>query len=192
MALVTTVLCLLIGYPFAYLVSRYRAAVKPYLIFLVIVPFWTNSLVRTYAMKLLIATNGLVNQALLGFGLDRRTPAHALHRRRGHCGTGVYTAAVHDPAAVCDLRTTAQRSAGGLRRSRRRALADVLSRGAAADHARHHRRFHVGVAAGGRHVLCRRRARRREESAHRQHRQEPVSGCTRLAVRRRREPAAHR
>jgi len=69
MALVTTVLCLLIGYPFAYLVSRYRAAVKPYLIFLVIVPFWTNSLVRTYAMKLLIASNGLVNQALLGLGL---------------------------------------------------------------------------------------------------------------------------
>jgi len=68
MALVTTVLCLLIGYPFAYLVSRYRAAVKPYLIFLVIVPFWTNSLVRTYAMKLLIATNGLINQALLGLG----------------------------------------------------------------------------------------------------------------------------
>jgi spermidine/putrescine transport system permease protein len=68
MALVTTVLCLLIGYPFAYLVSRYRATVKPYLIFLVIVPFWTNSLVRTYAMKLLIATNGLVNQALLGLG----------------------------------------------------------------------------------------------------------------------------
>jgi len=65
MALVTTVLCLLIGYPFAYLVSRYRATMKPYLIFLVIVPFWTNSLVRTYAMKLLIATNGLVNQALL-------------------------------------------------------------------------------------------------------------------------------
>ncbi len=68
MALVTTVLCLLIGYPFAYLVSRYRAAMKPYLIFLVIVPFWTNSLVRTYAMKLLIATNGLVNQALLALG----------------------------------------------------------------------------------------------------------------------------
>jgi spermidine/putrescine transport system permease protein len=62
-------LCLFIGYPFAYLVSRYRAAMKPYLIFLVIVPFWTNSLVRTYAMKLLIATNGLVNQALLGLGL---------------------------------------------------------------------------------------------------------------------------
>jgi spermidine/putrescine transport system permease protein len=69
MALVTTVLCLIIGYPFAYVISRFRASIKPYLIFLVIVPFWTNSLVRTYAMKLLLATNGLVNQALLGLGL---------------------------------------------------------------------------------------------------------------------------
>jgi spermidine/putrescine transport system permease protein len=68
MAVVTTLLCLLVGYPFAYLLSRLRDSVKPYLLFLVIVPFWTNSLVRTYAMKLLIATNGLVNQTLLGLG----------------------------------------------------------------------------------------------------------------------------
>jgi spermidine/putrescine transport system permease protein len=68
MAVVTTLLCLLIGYPFAYLLSRVRSSVKPYLLFLVIVPFWTNSLVRTYAMKLLISTNGLVNQAMLTLG----------------------------------------------------------------------------------------------------------------------------
>jgi spermidine/putrescine transport system permease protein len=68
MAVVTTLLCLLVGYPFAYLLSRLTDAVKPYLLFLVIVPFWTNSLVRTYAMKLLISTNGLVNQTLLGMG----------------------------------------------------------------------------------------------------------------------------
>jgi len=52
MAVVTTLLCLLVGYPFAYLISRLRNSLKPYLLFLVIVPFWTNSLVRTYAMKL--------------------------------------------------------------------------------------------------------------------------------------------
>ena len=68
MAVVTTLLCLLIGYPFAYLLSRLRNSLKPYLLFLVIVPFWTNSLVRTYAMKQLISTNGLVNQALLSLG----------------------------------------------------------------------------------------------------------------------------
>lgn len=69
MAVTTTLVCLLIGYPFAYAVSRLPARVKPLLIFLVILPFWTNSLVRTYAMKLLLATNGLTNQALLGLGI---------------------------------------------------------------------------------------------------------------------------
>lgn len=69
MAAVTTVVCLLLGYPFAFAVSRFPARVKPLLIFLVIVPFWTNSLVRTYAMKLLLSTNGLVNDLLLALGL---------------------------------------------------------------------------------------------------------------------------
>jgi spermidine/putrescine transport system permease protein len=69
MALTTTLVCLLIGYPFAYAVSRLPARIKPLLIFLVILPFWTNSLVRTYAMKLLLATNGLTNQALLALGV---------------------------------------------------------------------------------------------------------------------------
>ncbi|KPK36905.1 MAG: spermidine/putrescine ABC transporter permease [Gammaproteobacteria bacterium SG8_47] len=69
MALVTTGLCLLIGYPFAYIVSRLPQRHKPLLIFLVILPFWTNSLVRTYAMKLLLSANGLINQFLLGVGV---------------------------------------------------------------------------------------------------------------------------
>ena len=46
MALTTTLVCLLIGYPFAYAVSRLPARIKPLLIFLVILPFWTNSLVN--------------------------------------------------------------------------------------------------------------------------------------------------
>jgi spermidine/putrescine transport system permease protein len=68
-ALATTLACLALGYPFAYALSRLPTRLKPLLVFLVILPFWTNSLVRTYAMKLLLATNGLVNQALLGLGL---------------------------------------------------------------------------------------------------------------------------
>ncbi|MGE0372724.1 MAG: spermidine/putrescine ABC transporter permease PotB [Gammaproteobacteria bacterium] len=69
MAAVTTAVCLLLGYPFAFAVSRFPARVKPLLLFLVIVPFWTNSLVRTYAVKLLLSTNGLVNDTLLALGL---------------------------------------------------------------------------------------------------------------------------
>ena len=50
MASITTLVCLLIGYPFAWALSRVAKDRQLLLIFLLIVPFWTNSLVRTYAL----------------------------------------------------------------------------------------------------------------------------------------------
>lgn len=69
MAGITTVICLLFGYPFAWLVSKVRARWQPLLMLLLILPFWTNSLVRTYALKLLFANNGLINQLLIKLGI---------------------------------------------------------------------------------------------------------------------------
>lgn len=69
MASVTTLVCLLIGYPFAWALSRVGKPRQVLLIFLLIVPFWTNSLVRTYALKLILATNGLLNSALMSLGM---------------------------------------------------------------------------------------------------------------------------
>ncbi|WP_131668441.1 spermidine/putrescine ABC transporter permease PotB [Psychrobacter pygoscelis] len=69
MAGITTILCLLFGYPFAWLVSKAKARWQPLLMMLLILPFWTNSLVRTYALKLLFANNGLINKLLLSIGL---------------------------------------------------------------------------------------------------------------------------
>ncbi|PCM44343.1 spermidine/putrescine ABC transporter permease PotB [Marinobacter sp. ANT_B65] len=68
MATMTTLACLLIGYPFAWALSRVEKRRQMLLIFLLIVPFWTNSLVRTYALKLILATNGLLNSALMSLG----------------------------------------------------------------------------------------------------------------------------
>ncbi|HNW77964.1 MAG TPA: spermidine/putrescine ABC transporter permease PotB [Candidatus Competibacteraceae bacterium] len=68
LAALTTVLCLLIGYPFAYLLAQAPARRRALLLLLVIIPFWTSSLVRTYAMVILLKTNGLINQMLLGLG----------------------------------------------------------------------------------------------------------------------------
>lgn len=68
MAGIATTLCLLIGYPYAWITAR---AAKPWrylLLLLVIVPFWTNSLIRTYAIKLILATNGALNTSLLTLG----------------------------------------------------------------------------------------------------------------------------
>lgn len=69
MALLTTMFCLLLGYPFALALSRMRKSVRQILLMLVIIPFWTNSLIRAYAIKAIIATNGLMNTALKALGL---------------------------------------------------------------------------------------------------------------------------
>jgi spermidine/putrescine transport system permease protein len=67
-ATLTTVICLMIGYPFAWALSKVQKRRQMLLIFLLIIPFWTNSLVRVYALKLILATNGLLNSALLWMG----------------------------------------------------------------------------------------------------------------------------
>ncbi|MBO6198579.1 MAG: spermidine/putrescine ABC transporter permease PotB, partial [Psychrobacter sp.] len=69
MAGITTVICLLLGYPFAWFVSRVDKRWQPLLMLMLILPFWTNSLVRTYALKLLFASNGLINKSLLTLGI---------------------------------------------------------------------------------------------------------------------------
>jgi spermidine/putrescine transport system permease protein len=65
----TTAICLVLGYPFAYIVAKLPGVWRGVLLFLMIVPFWTNSLIRTYAIKLILGNKGLVNAALLGAGL---------------------------------------------------------------------------------------------------------------------------
>lgn len=69
MAIVATILCLIIGYPFAYIVAKMPEKWRPIMLFLIIVPFWTNSLIRTYGLKIVLGTQGILNKALLGLGL---------------------------------------------------------------------------------------------------------------------------
>ena len=68
-AFVTTITCLLLGYPFAYFIARKPADVASRLIMLLMIPLWTNSLLRLNAWMLLFQTNGPVNKALLATGL---------------------------------------------------------------------------------------------------------------------------
>jgi spermidine/putrescine transport system permease protein len=72
LASLTTVLCLVFGYPFAYLLARSRSRYRQILLLLVIIPFWTSSLIRTYAMIVILKTKGILNNALLGAGLIDR------------------------------------------------------------------------------------------------------------------------
>lgn len=67
---IATLLCLLIGYPFAAAIARLNPRWRGIMLFLVVVPFWTNSLIRTYAIKILLGKKGLLNDMLLATGLS--------------------------------------------------------------------------------------------------------------------------
>jgi len=70
MASLCTVTCLLIAYPFSYVIARIREArYKSLLMLLVIVPFWTSSLIRSYAIVAMIKTRGILNTFLLWLGV---------------------------------------------------------------------------------------------------------------------------
>lgn len=66
---VATVLCLLIGYPFAFILARQKPVWRNVLLVLMMLPFWTNSLIRTYAIKIILGKKGLVNTLLVGTGI---------------------------------------------------------------------------------------------------------------------------
>ncbi|HSL28136.1 MAG TPA: ABC transporter permease [Anaerolineales bacterium] len=68
-ALIVTLWCILLGYPLSYFISRQKPVLRDALMVLVIIPFWTNFLVRTYALKQVLATEGLLNSFFMGIGI---------------------------------------------------------------------------------------------------------------------------
>jgi putrescine transport system permease protein len=75
---ITTLCCLAIGYPFAYFMARARATLRPTLLMLVMLPFWTSFLLRIYAWKGILANNGILNHLLLSLGLIH-APLHMMN-----------------------------------------------------------------------------------------------------------------
>ena len=70
-AAATTVLCLVIGYPFAYFMARAKATLQPALLMLVMLPFWTSFLLRVYAWRGLLTEGGWVAELIFASGLDQ-------------------------------------------------------------------------------------------------------------------------
>lgn len=73
----TTVICLLVGYPLALYMTLAEPKQRNLLLFLVLIPFWTNFLVRTYAWMIILSNNGLINDLLqfLGFAKQLLYPS---------------------------------------------------------------------------------------------------------------------
>ena len=68
MALISTVLCLLIGYPMAYAIAKARADLQTVLLLLIMMPTWTAILIRVYAWMGILSNNGLLNGFLMSMG----------------------------------------------------------------------------------------------------------------------------
>lgn len=65
----STLVCLIIGYPFAYVIARTESQWKNFLMLLVIIPFWTSSLIRSYALIAIVKAKGILNMILLALGI---------------------------------------------------------------------------------------------------------------------------
>lgn len=68
-ASIATAICLIMGYPFAYIITRLHGYWKGLCLMLVIVPFWTSSLIRSYALIAIIKGKGVLNTILLALGI---------------------------------------------------------------------------------------------------------------------------
>jgi len=71
LALISTGICFVLGYPVAYILSRREYAKRGNLLFLFVVPMWMNFLMRTYAWLTLLEQNGVINKLLAFFGLPK-------------------------------------------------------------------------------------------------------------------------
>ncbi len=68
-AFLTTLICILVGYPFSYIIARTKSKKKRILYMLVIIPFWTNSLIRIYGWRSFLGSSGWLNSLLLKLGI---------------------------------------------------------------------------------------------------------------------------
>lgn len=64
-----TLICLILGYPFAFIIARMHGMWKNFLLLMVIIPFWTSSLIRSYALIAMVKAKGILNSLLLSIGL---------------------------------------------------------------------------------------------------------------------------
>jgi spermidine/putrescine transport system permease protein len=66
---ICTLICLLLGYPFAYVIARMQNHFKGLFILLIIIPFWTSSLIRSYSMITILKPKGVINSILMWIGI---------------------------------------------------------------------------------------------------------------------------
>ncbi len=157
-----------IAYPIAYWISRYGGRRKMLLLVLVMLPFWTSWVIRTYAWMIILRDNGVVNGILEGLGLIERADRPPQHRPRRRAGDDLRLPAVRDPAALRLDRPPGPGARGGRPRPLRQRAGGLLARDPAPHDAGHHRRGPAHVHPGDRRLRDARPARRRPDDHDRQ------------------------
>ena len=184
LAFFTTAICLLIGYPLAYYIARKPSKTAAKLLMLIMIPFWTNSLVRLYSIGLIAAPNGFINNVLLKLGIISE-PLQMLHTN-GIVVVGLLISML--PFAVLPLYASIEK----LDKAYLEASSDlgakprghILACYRSADISRDLREHHSGIHSVFGNVLCPGNAGRRKDHADRKSDQKPVPCHKELAVRR--------
>lgn len=94
MGVLTTGVCLILGYPMAYLIAKCPEEMQDMLIMAVTIPTWINMLLRTYAWMNLLSDNGIINGLLGMLGIDPGN--HDVYEFFCCCGYGLQLYAVYD------------------------------------------------------------------------------------------------
>ena len=100
---ITTLICLVAGYPVAYYIGRASESWRNRLLMLVMVPFWTSFLIRTYAWMTILKSEGLLNGLLLYLHVISQ-PLEILYTPTGRDRARVFVPPVHDPAHLRERR----------------------------------------------------------------------------------------
>jgi putative spermidine/putrescine transport system permease protein len=109
-AVLVTLGCVVLAYPFAYFLARHTRRWRGVLIVLVMIPFWTSFLIRTYAWMSILAANGVVNSVLRGLGLID-APLQLLYTMGAVIMAGIY---LYLPFAILSIYTSLEKLGSSL------------------------------------------------------------------------------
>ena len=171
-AVKTTIICLILGYPVAYFIARSSEKVQNVLILCITIPMWINMLVRTYAWIGLLSEGGLIQRILGLFGLG---DVELLYTEGSVLLGMVYNFL---PFMILQIQTSLSKMdplpSGGQRGSGSQPGADIPAGDPASLPARRYQRHHAGIPAGSQLLLYPEAAGRRTVFPHRKYDREPV------------------
>lgn len=179
-AVKTTVICLLLGYPIAYYIARSEQKKQNALILVITIPMWINMLVRTYAWIGLLSDGGLIQRILQLVGLGKGS---LLYTEEAVLLGMVYNFL---PFMILQIQTSLSKMDNSLLEASAdlgASPAQTFKRDTAAFRAGNHQRDYAGISSGSQFFLHTEAARRRSVFPHRKYDREPVHYGWRVELR---------